>query len=80
MTYRKTQLEVNRYPYTVHWDEDYDRTMVVTGLCRRCEKAAFPWQLETQGVISPNGLEHHTDHDSTLCGMDATGEHWWWPV
>ncbi len=73
---------ISRYPYTVHWEEDPDRTRLVTALCRRCEKAMTPWDRknEPQGIISPSGLEHHVQHDGTLCGITATGEAWWWPL
>lgn len=53
----------------------------VKELCKRCEKiwpAKDPARLE---VVSPTGVAHHgAPYGETACGMDATGDDWWWPL
>ena len=47
--------------------------------CRRCEKY-LRW-APGYGVISPRGIEHvGCDGGMTGCGLDATGDGWWWPL
>ena len=29
-------------------------------------------------VISPTGVAHHVEMDTTVCGHNATGDGWWW--
>lgn len=50
------------------------------GECRRCAKN-WSRYLDVQLIVSPGGVEHFGLLDgSTLCGMDATGPEWWWPL
>jgi hypothetical protein len=47
--------------------------------CKVCRSAP---EVYGDGVLSPSGIAHivagYGDH--TLCGKDATGESWWWPL
>jgi hypothetical protein len=37
--------------------------------------------LEAFEVVSVTGIAHiGADYGTTNCGIDATGEDWWWPV
>jgi hypothetical protein len=52
----------------------------VTSGCFRC--AVEPADIDIGSVIvSPTGKAHYgkTDGD-TECGIDATGDKWWWPL
>jgi hypothetical protein len=32
-------------------------------------------------VVSPTGIAHQgAEYGETLCGKDATGDKWWWPL
>jgi hypothetical protein len=32
-------------------------------------------------IVSPSGLAHFgEDNGDTSCGIDATGNNWWWPL
>jgi hypothetical protein len=51
---------------------------------RRC-KVCFRYDMDddVNGVVSPTGVEHHGHSyigGDTLCGKDATGANWWWPL
>lgn len=46
----------------------------VVAYCRRCKT-----DRDDFGIVSPRGMAHHSDgYEGTACGMDATGENWWW--
>ena len=48
----------------------------IKGYCRRCRGARHAFQ-----VVSPSGLAHiGEDFGTTACGIDATGDRWWWPL
>lgn len=64
-----TQLDANAY-------EERARPEIKRA-CKRCkpdlDRGAF--------IVSPRGLAHHgTDDGWTMCGHDATGRDWWWPL
>jgi hypothetical protein len=47
--------------------------------CKRC----YPEQPRVSEIdvwlVSPRGVVHHgADYGMTACGIDATGERWWW--
>lgn len=48
--------------------------------CKRCKVT----EDEVRGgyvVVSPRGVAHHgADYGMTVCGSDATGDNWWWPL
>lgn len=51
-----------------------------TRLCARCV-AANRGAWKTQGVVNARtAVEHIGDGGDTLCGIDATGPQWWWPL
>lgn len=51
----------------------------VTANCKVCARV---WPFKDGGlfVVSPSGVAHHGDGGDTLCGHDATGDNWWWPL
>lgn len=55
------------------------QTRQVKRACRRCRidlVRAWP-----NVVVSVNGTAHHPDdYGHTGCGIDATGDAWWWPT
>lgn len=60
---------------TVHWEEDPTRERVVVRWCLRCQADA------DFDIVSPKGTTHYAaEHNEgyTRCGIDATGEDWWW--
>ena len=62
----------------VHWAEEPERKRMVLGLCGNCGRTSKEYEL-----LSPAGTAHvqreYPDETYTLCGLDATGENWWWP-
>lgn len=53
----------------------------VKARCRRCEKTDSGRGAWGCGVVSPWGIEHvGQDYGMTACGIDATGDGWWWPL
>lgn len=69
------------YPWTAHWDEEPSRYRIVLGRCKRCEATmAERGTHDPFLVISPKGKAHiGDDYGMTACGLDATGDEWWWP-
>lgn len=73
----------------VYWEDDPERERVIRRLCRRCQASVDKWTLEKMeskkdvDCVSPKGIGHagglawHTD-GQTACGIDATGDDWWW--
>lgn len=52
----------------------------VVRLCSHCgvdeSDLRFGWI-----VVSPRGTAHHgNDNGDTDCGLNATGDKWWWPL
>lgn len=49
---------------------------------RYCLRCARTWQYERPeqyAVVSPAGVAHiGSDYGRTACGIDATGDTWWW--
>ena len=31
-------------------------------------------------IVSPAGIAHFGSYGDTVCGKDATGDNWWWPL
>ena len=57
---------------------------MILGFCKRCERN---WESRSDvnhsafTVISPRGTAHTgTEYGQTGCGLDATGDKWWWPL
>jgi hypothetical protein len=49
----------------------------IKSYCRRCTRSRY--YEDDYGVISPKGIAHiDEDYGMTACGIDATGEKWWW--
>lgn len=49
--------------------------------CLRCKVAPDDVDAVAYVIVSPSGTAHYgLDSGDTLCGIDATGEHWWWPA
>lgn len=58
----------------VHWEDDPSKTRLVTGYCQRCDTAGDDFE-----IVAPTGTAHHSgDEGKTRCGIDATGNDWWW--
>jgi len=52
----------------------------VRKMCRRCGVQQDLVERVTV-IVSPAGTAHFgTDGGNTDCGIDATGDKWWWPV
>lgn len=55
------------------------RPEIVRG-CHRCGVTAEDIERGAI-VVSPSGLAHFgQDGGDTGCGIDATGDRWWWPL
>lgn len=53
----------------------------VKAYCKTCLGPNKLRPLPGQETISPRGVVHYGSSDgSTLCGKDATGDNWWWPL
>lgn len=57
--------------------EETGETRTVVGDCKVCRRAL---ERYATGVVSPAGLVHVADCENTVCGHDATGDGWWWPL
>jgi hypothetical protein len=60
----------------------YEETPQPT-IIRACKRCALSDEDVARGyvVVSPTGLAHHgADYGMTECGIDATGDAWWWPL
>lgn len=65
-------------PYLVVEDEETGEERTVVRDCVVCLSAAESYGC---GIVSPSGLAHiGVDGGYTLCGKDATGDDWWWPL
>ena len=54
---------------------------VVVSYCKICLGPRNLKPLSGQEVVSPSGVAHYgMDGGNTLCGHDATGDNWWWPL
>lgn len=60
----------------VTFDETGEEREVVRD-CKVCRSAR---EVYGQGVVSPTGIVHITEYEDTLCGKNATGSDWWWPL
>lgn len=48
--------------------------------CKRCHVSDFHIRSRMV-VISPTAVAHFgADYGETECGIDATGDRWWWPL
>ena len=62
---------------TVHWEEEPTKTREVKHYCLRCQAEADA----DFSIVSPRGTAHYEaeyNEGRTRCGIDATGEDWWW--
>jgi hypothetical protein len=66
----------------VWWEDDPSKTRDVLTFCRRCART---WTVFEHGgevqIVSPGGTGHSgAEHNEgyTACGIDATGDEWWW--
>jgi hypothetical protein len=52
----------------------------ITSRCLRC--AVFWPDIDAgMAVVSPSGKAHYGGkYGKTECGIDATGDRWWWPL
>lgn len=58
--------------------EETGDTREVLRDCASCLRAGEHYGC---AVISPSGIAHiGCDGGNTLCGKDATGDAWWWPL
>jgi hypothetical protein len=49
--------------------------------CARCRRCWDYTDERAYQVVSPTGVCHvGADYGMTLCGIDATGPKWWWPL
>ena len=65
----------------VYWAEDPDRKRAITGHCGNCERThVYIFDPKHMGtVVSPAGVLHvGAEYGLTACGVDATGDEWWW--
>lgn len=66
----------------VYWEDDPTRERNIVGRCGRCERTLiFIFDPKWHGwILSPKGVMHiGVDGGKTACGIDATGDEWWWP-
>ena len=48
--------------------------------CKRC-RVLDDHVKNNQVIVSPSGLAHVPwTTGNTYCGIDATGDKWWWPL
>jgi hypothetical protein len=67
----------------VWWENDPRRYRFVRRACAHCSWSSVligekPPSVDYPMLVSPSGLSHHADGDTTMCGKDATGPGWWW--
>lgn len=62
--------------------EETGEERAILGFCKRCERT---WEGKSDPdhefftVVSQMGTAHTgIDYGMTGCGVDATGERWWW--
>lgn len=65
---------------TVIFEETGEQREVV-GFCKRCARTYLYLREDQWGIVSPSGVAHiGEDYGMTACGIDATGERWWWEL
>ena len=65
----------------VHFEETGEQREVQRP-CKRCSTTEAD-VLSGYIIVSPTGVAHHSHFDksgTTECGLDATGDEWWWPL
>lgn len=61
--------------------EETNESRVIEKRCSVCFRSWLgPLQGDEPGIVSPSGVEHIAEHERTVCGHDATGPLWWWPL
>lgn len=51
----------------------------VKSYCKRCRRDPYGQYDEAFAVVSPSGVAHiGEDGGTTACGIDGTGDDWWW--
>jgi hypothetical protein len=65
----------------VYWEES-DEVREVVRLCSRCQKSGSLHDINDVFIVSPSGVGHlggdWAKPECTSCGIDATGDNWWW--
>lgn len=62
----------------VVFEESDEGERLIVRDCKVCLRACEP--VYGTGVVSPSGIVHVAEYEDTLCGHDATGADWWWPL
>ena len=66
-------------PLTVVTFEETGEKRYVFSYCKRCAQG-FEGGEEVE-IVSPSGVAHCEGREGrTKCGIDATGEDWWWQL
>lgn len=53
----------------------------VVSYCARCKRSWYCEDERDAGIVSPTGVahwQHWFTNEHTACGIDATGDQWWW--
>lgn len=73
-----TRIRHEIVPHAVVTFEETGEERIVERDCEVCHRAAESYGC---GVVSPSGIAHiAVGGGDTLCGHDATGSDWWWPL
>ena len=90
MTYAKRIAEIPFVEHTVTVLDERSRPvaeLLVMRRCRRCERVVHGDKWDSPRVfwevVSPAGTEHIAGEDgfgTTGCGIDASGDDWWWQL
>lgn len=75
----RAEMTASLFPFTVRFEAS-GAEREVKGGCFRC--GVTPEDVRDLAVVvSPRGIAHFgMDGGDTKCGIDATGENWWWPL
>lgn len=66
-------------PCIVRFDETGEEREIVAE-CDRCGCERYEHRMGMI-VVSPKGRAHYGgEYGNTRCGIDATGDKWWWPL
>lgn len=66
----------------VRSEDDWPYARPIPQRRRACKVCKVDQECVDRGwcVISSSGVCHDVDGDTTICGKDATGDGWWWPL
>lgn len=69
------------YPGNTVYFEETGEERRIDGFCKRCQASDERIMDDDFGVVSPRGMAHvGVDYGMTLCGIDSTGDKWWWQL